>query len=106
MGDAVVHHGYSCFCGNKVASLGQRAGIPNGTFYLAGTAYAHVSCARLATGPAVACQKIFVVTASWMGPLVGGPVAIVGGNDIGAGHWMVKGGVHNTRLYSIGDIGA
>ena len=31
MGDAVVDHGYGCFCGDKVGSLGHLSGVPDGT---------------------------------------------------------------------------
>ena len=37
---------------------------------------------------------------------VGGPVAIICGNHIGAGYGVMEGGVDNAGLYSLGDIGA
>ena len=37
---------------------------------------------------------------------IGGPVAIVGGDNIGAGYWMVEGGVDHAGFYSLGNIGA
>ena len=36
---------------------------------------------------------------------VGGPVAVVGGDNVGAGYWVVECGVDDAGFYFVGDIG-